>query len=183
MQTGHDYFLHGLSDILDAERQLVNALEELAGDSSQPELKKTFEQHRKETVKQVERVEKCFKAMDAEPEDTECDGIRGIVEEKSSFQDEDPSEDIVNVFNIVAGIKSEAYEICEYESLIALAREMKHKEVVRLLTENLNEEKATLKKLQTLSRKIKPKVMMNEEEQESSSRAEPRSQTHRKRAA
>ena len=34
MQTGHELFIHELNDMLDAEHQLVDALEENAGDSS-----------------------------------------------------------------------------------------------------------------------------------------------------
>jgi hypothetical protein len=42
MQTGHELFVHGLNDMMDAERQLVDALEELASDSS-PEAPISFE--------------------------------------------------------------------------------------------------------------------------------------------
>ena len=37
MQTGHELFLHGLSDILDGERQLVEALEKNAAEARQYE--------------------------------------------------------------------------------------------------------------------------------------------------
>ena len=47
METGHELFVHGLNDMMDAERQLVNALEKNAGDSSRADLKKAFEQHRR----------------------------------------------------------------------------------------------------------------------------------------
>ena len=40
MQTGHELFVHGLNDMMDAERQLIQALEEFAGDSSRADLKK-----------------------------------------------------------------------------------------------------------------------------------------------
>ena len=68
--------------MLDAEHQLVDALEENASDSSRPELKKAFEQHRKETENQVKRLGQCFELLDEQPEETECHGIRGLIEEK-----------------------------------------------------------------------------------------------------
>jgi ferritin-like metal-binding protein YciE len=49
MQTGHELFVHGLNDMMDAEQQLVEALEENANDSSRADLKRAFEQHRKKT--------------------------------------------------------------------------------------------------------------------------------------
>jgi ferritin-like metal-binding protein YciE len=181
MQTGHELFVHGLNDMVDAERQLVNALEELASDSSNSQLKKAFEQHREETEGQIERLEQCFELLGEEQEETECHGIRGIVAEKKSFLEEDPSEDLIDVFNVGAGIKSETYEICEYESLIDMAREMKHTKVAQLLSQNLKEEKATLKKMETFSDRIKPQKMMSEEEEQKTASAK-KSQS-RKRAA
>jgi len=165
MQTGHELFVHGLNDMMDAERQLVEALEELAGDSSRADLKEAFEQHRRETEGQVERLQQCFQLLGEEPKETECHGIRGLIAEKKAFSEEDPSEDLVDVFNIGAAIKAESYEICEYESLIDMAREMKHTQVARLLNQNLKEEKATLKKMEAFSEKVKPNEMMTEEQQ------------------
>ena len=169
METGHELFVHGLNDLMDAEHQLVEALQENAGDSSRPDLRKAFEQHRKETEGQIERLQQCFELLGEEPEETECHGIRGLIAEKEAFTEEDPSEDLIDVFNVGAGIKAESYEICEYESLIDMAREMKHTKVAQLLSQNLKEEKATLKKMQAFSKKVKPNEMMNEEQQEQTS--------------
>lgn len=166
MQTGHELFVHGLNDMMDAERQLVEALEENANDSSRADLKKAFEQHRRETEGQIERLEQCFELLDEEQEETECHGIRGLIQEKTAFAEENPSEDLIDVFNVGAGIKAESYEICEYESLIDMAREMKHTKVAQLLSANLKEEKATLKKMQAFSDKVKPNEMMNPEQEE-----------------
>src|SRR5579872_4383023 len=154
MQTGHELFLHGMSDILDGERQLIEALQQLESDSTNSQLKKAFASHRKETEKQAQRLEQCFELLGEEPENAECAGIKGIVQEKKSFMEEDPAEDILDVFHIGAGIKTETYEICEYESLIDMARSMKHSKVAQLLTQNLKEEKAALKKLEGFEKKI-----------------------------
>jgi len=169
MQTGHELFVHGLKDMLDAEQQLVEALEENANESSRADLKKAFDQHRKETEGQIERLQRCFEFLGEEPGKAECHGIRGLIQEKKAFEEEDPSQDLIDVFNVGAAIKVESYEICEYESLIDLAREMKHTKVVQLLNQNLKEEKATLKKMDGFSKKVKPNEIMNEEQQQRAS--------------
>lgn len=166
METGHELFVHGLNDILDAEQQLVAALSELSSDSSRPELKKAFGSHRVETEEHVKRVQQCFELLNEKPEKTECLGVRGLIAEKKAFGKENPSEDLVDVFNVGAGIKSETYEICEYESLIDMAKEMKHAQVAKLLTQNLKEEQAALKKLEALSKKVKPEQMMSPDEKQ-----------------
>ena len=180
MQTGHEFFVHGLNDMMDAERQLVSALEELAGDSSRGDLKSAFEEHRRQTETQIERLQQCFELLGEEPQETECHGIRGLVAEKKAFAEEDPSEDLIDVFNVGAGIKAESYEICEYESLINLAREMKHTKVAQLLNQNLKEEKATLKTMEAFSKEVKPNEMMNDEQRD---KAAASAKASRRRAA
>src|SRR5437868_15037597 len=155
MQTGHELFVHGLKDMLDGERQLVEALQELESDSSNSQLKKAFATHRQETEGQVDRLQQCFELLGEQPEDSECKGIKGIIEEKKAFMEEDPSQDILDVFHVGAAVKTETYEICEYESLIAMARDMKHNKVAQLLRENLKEEQAALKKMEGFSKKLK----------------------------
>lgn len=95
--------------------------------------------------------------------------------------EEDPAEDILDVFHVGAGIKTENYEICAYESIIDMAREMKHAKVAQLLSRNLKEENAALRKLTAFSKKLKPKEMMSEEQQQRAEAASGKSR--RKRAA
>ncbi len=166
MDTGHELFVHELTDMLDAEQQLVEALGELAGDSSRPDLKKAFEQHREETEAHVARLRQCFELLGEAAEETECQGIRGLIAEKKAFAEEDPSPDLIDVFNIGAGIKSENYEICAYESLIDMAKEMNHTKVAQLLNQNLKEEQAALKKMEGFSEKVKPENMMSGEQEQ-----------------
>jgi ferritin-like metal-binding protein YciE len=166
MQTGHEMFVHELNDMMDAERQLVNILQQNADDSSRNDLKKAFEEHRKQTEGQIERLEQCFELLGEGQEETECHGIRGLAAEKEAFKEEDPSEDLIDVFNVEAGIKAESYEICSYESLVDMAREMKHTQVAKLLRQNLKEEQATLRKMEGFAKKVKPNQMMSEEEEE-----------------
>lgn len=179
MQTGHELFVHGLNDMLDAERQLVNALQENAGDSSREDLQTAFQRHREETQQQISRLEQCFQLLKKEPEDAECHGIRGLIAEKKAFSEEEPTQDLIDVFNVGAAIKAETYEICEYESLIEMAREMKHHKVARLLTQNLKEEKAALKKMEEFSDKVKPAQMMcDEDERKAAGASKPAGRAH-----
>src|SRR5205085_4945557 len=166
MQTAHDLFVHGMTDILDGEHQLVAALAELANDSTNDQLKRAFESHRKETEGQIERLNQCFELLGESPEHSECKGIKGLVEEKKAFMEEDPKDDILDIFDVGAAIKTETYEICEYKSLIQMAREMKHTKVAQLLAQNLKEERAALKKMEGFHKKLKPEEMMTEEQQQ-----------------
>ena len=171
MQTAHELFVHELQDMLDAEQQLVEALGNQAEESSRPELQKAFQSHQAQTEKQVERLQQVFESIGEEPEEVECKGIRGLIEEHDHFkEEEDPAEDIMDIFNTGAAEKVESYEICAYEGLIRLAEQMGHTKAVKLLNQNLKEEQQTLKKMQAFSKKLKPENMgMEDEEEESDS--------------
>jgi ferritin-like metal-binding protein YciE len=171
MQTAHELFIHELQDMLDAEQQLVEALGKQAEESSRPELQKAFQSHQAQTEKQVERLRQALESIGEDPEDSECNGIRGLIEEHDHFKEEqDPAEDILDIFNVGAAEKVESYEICAYESLIRLAKMMGHSKAERLLNQNLKEEQQTLKKMQAFSKKLKPENLgMGEEEEGSES--------------
>ena len=180
MQTAHELFIHELQDMLDAEQQLVEALGEQAGESSRPDLQKAFQSHQAQTEKQVERLHQVFEEIGEEPEEVECKGIRGLIEEHNTFKQEDPAEDIMDIFNTGAAEKVESYEICAYESLIRLAQQMGHTKAVRLLNQNLKEEQQTLKKMQAFSKKLKPENLGMEEEEDQSMEQEDSQTSSRK---
>jgi ferritin-like metal-binding protein YciE len=166
IQTAHELFIHELNDILDAERKLVDALGEQAEGASNPQLQKAFQSHQAQTEKQVQRLEQVFEEIGEQPENTECKGMRGLLEEVESFKEEDPSPDILDVFSIGAALKVESYETDAYESLIRLARGMGHTKAVKLLQQNQKEEQATWKKLDGLAKKLKPERTGHEGEEE-----------------
>ncbi len=170
MQTAHELFIHELTDMLDAEQNLVEALGKQAEESSRPELQKAFQSHQAQTEKQVERLRQCFDLLGEQPEDAECKGIRGLIAEHDTFiEEEDPAEDLVDIFNTGAAEKVESYEICAYEGLIRMADLMEHTKVSKLLNQNLKEEQQTLKKMQAFSKKLKPENLgMDEEDSEES---------------
>jgi Uncharacterized protein conserved in bacteria len=168
MQSAKELFTHELTDMLDAEQKLVEALGQLADDhSEEPQLQKAFQSHQAQTEKQVERIQQIFEELDEEPEETECKGMRGLIEERDSFkQEEDPADDILAVFDVGAAIKVESYEISAYNSLISLAEQLDFTKAAKLLNQSLKEEEQTRTKLEGLSRKLKPDNLGLEEEAE-----------------
>lgn len=165
MQTAKELFIHELTDMLDAERKLIEALGELSEDDPRPELQKAFSAHQEQTQGHAERIQQIFQELGEEPEETECKGIKGLIEERESFKEEEPAEDILAVFDVGAAIKVESYEINAYNSLIDMARELGMNKAVKLLNQNLKEEQQTLKKMQAFQKKVKPENLGIEEEE------------------
>jgi ferritin-like metal-binding protein YciE len=168
MQSARELFIHELTDMLDAEQKLVEALGQLADDhSEEPQLQKGFESHQAQTEKQVQRIQQVFEELGEQPEESECKGMKGLIEERDSFkQEQNPADDILAIFDVGAAIKVESYEISAYNSLIELAEQLELNKAVKLLNQSLKEEEQTRTKLEAMSRKLKPENLGMEEEGE-----------------
>jgi len=151
MQTIEELFEHELQDIYAAEQSLIDALEQMAQESSDREIKRGFTQHRKETQAQIKRLEKIYKALGQKPESGSCPGVEGLIREKKLFMREKPSSELLEFYNIGAAQKVERYEITAYESLVDMAEKLGMADAVDLLEQNLQEEEMALNKLKAIA--------------------------------
>jgi ferritin-like metal-binding protein YciE len=165
MTTLNELFEHELKDIYYAEHQLVAALQTLADESSDGEIKKAFQSHRKETQGHVKRLDQVFKSLGEKPASETCPGIDGLLKEKKAFAKEKPSDDILDFYNLGAAQKTERYEITAYESLIEMAEALGRSEIVTQLEANLEEEEAALRKLKGLAANLDVNALVAEEEE------------------
>ena len=155
MSDPRELFLHELGDVLYAENTLVKALPKLAEEASDEELTLGFEEHLEETRQHVKNVEQVFEQLGEEPKAEQCPGIDGINKEHDDFvSKESPSQDVLDSFLTGAGARTEHYEIAAYEGLVTMAEAMGETQVVGLLTQNLEQEKAALEKLQTIGKRL-----------------------------
>ena len=151
MQTIEELFEHELKDIYAGELALLDALEQMAAESSDREIRKAFTQHRKETQAQIKRLDRIYKWLGQKAKEGTCPGIEGLIKEKKTFMRERPSPELLEFFNIGAGQKVERYEITAYESLIDMAEKLGMNDAVELLEETLQEEEMALNKLKAIA--------------------------------
>lgn len=146
-------FIHEVEDMYYAEQTLVEALGELARESTRQDLQQAFISHRKETQGHVQRLEQVFQILGMTPKTETCQGIEGLLKEKKTFTSkESPTPDILDMYNIGASQKVERYEMTAYENLIQMAQQLGLTQAVPLLQQNLQEEQAAFAKLQSLAR-------------------------------
>jgi ferritin-like metal-binding protein YciE len=175
MESIEELFEHELKDMLGAEQSLLDALEQMASESSDREIKKAYTQHRRETQGQIKRLEKIFKALGQKPKAETCPGIEGLIKEKKAFMREKPTEELLEFYNLGAGQKTERYEITAYENLIDMADKLGMADAVELLEESLQEEEAALNKLKAIASEFdvadegEESEEMDEEEEETTS--------------
>ncbi len=155
MTSPRELFLHELRDIYYVEKQLVKTLPKLAQEAGDVELKRGFEQHLRQTERHVKNVEAAFKALGVRATAEQCPGFDGLKEEHDEFmKSEDPSPSVKDIFLAGAAARTEHYEIAAYTGMVALARALGEKKVVTLLEKNLADEKETLRKVETVGRRI-----------------------------
>jgi ferritin-like metal-binding protein YciE len=155
MSDPRELFLHELGDVLYAERTLVKALPQLQEEASDQELATGFADHLEETRQHVKNVEKAFEALGQPAKAEKCPGIEGIKKEHDEFvANESPSQEVLDAFLTGAGARTEHYEIAAYEGLVTMANAMGEDEVAGLLSENLEQEKAALRKMQTIGKRL-----------------------------
>jgi len=157
IKTMNDLFMHGLQDLYYAENKIAKSLPDMIEKATNPQLRAGFEKHLKETEGQVQRLQRLFELLDADPKGEKCPAIDGILKEGSELMGEVDDEDVMNVGLIAAAQAVEHYEITRYGALIAWASELGRRDCIPLLRASLAEEKATDEKLTALAeRRVNP---------------------------
>ena len=151
MESIEELFEHELKDMLGAEHSLLDALEQMASESTDREIKRAYTQHRKETQGQIKRLERIFKTLGLKSKAETCPGIEGLIKEKRVFMRVKPTEELLEFYNLGAGQKAERYEITSYEHLIDMADKLGMPDAVELLEQSLQEEEAALNKLKAIA--------------------------------
>jgi ferritin-like metal-binding protein YciE len=151
IQSMDDLLLHGLKDIYYAENQIVKALPKLIDKASNRELSKGLKDHLAETENQIARLDQVFQKLGEKPQGVKCPGIDGLISEADEVAGEVADKEVLDAAIVGAAQSVEHYEIARYGTLIAWAESLGRDDVIRLLTTNLNEEKAADKKLSTVA--------------------------------
>jgi ferritin-like metal-binding protein YciE len=150
-KTIKDLFIHSLSDIYSAEKQMTKSLPQMARAATNEDLSAAFMTHLEETQGQIERIDRLVEGAGIRLKRVKCVAMEGLVEEGREEIEEIEKGPVLDTALIAAAQKAEHYEIASYGSLIALARQLGENDAVTLLGETLKEEKATDEKLSLLA--------------------------------
>lgn len=149
--TVEDLFIHELSDVYSAEKQITKALPRLARASTNPKLAEAFKSHLEETVGQIERIDQLVEGAGLKLKRMKCVAMEGLVEESKELLEEIEKGAVLDAALIGACQKVEHYEMASYGTLIAMAKHLEMELAVELLGETLAEEKAADEKLSAIA--------------------------------
>ena len=136
-----------LKDLFSAENQLLKALPKLAKKAADPQLKDAFTSHLAETEGHVARLQSIGEELGIKLTGKKCKAMEGLVEEGKEVLEEEGQGAIIDAALIGAAQRVEHYEMAAYGTVRAMAKELGHANVVKLLQTTLNEEAAADKKL------------------------------------
>ena len=144
-----------LATMLYVERELAeNVLPELIEEVDNPELMQSLTGHLAQTRGHVANLEQAFTILGEEPDTEKSAAFDGLTKDHSQLVkkiDAQPLEDIVHAG---AAAKTEHFEIAAYEGMIDLADSLGETEIVHLLQENLDQERAALQQVQLVSKQL-----------------------------
>jgi ferritin-like metal-binding protein YciE len=142
-KTLDDLFLQTLKDIYYAERKILKSLPRMAKAAESTELKQAFNTHREETQGQIERLEQVFEMLGKRASGVSCEAINGILEEGESVMEDFGDSEAADAAILAAAQAVEHYEIVRYGTLKTWAEELGLQDAVKLIDQNLQEEKKT----------------------------------------
>lgn len=112
IKSANDLFIHLLSDVNSAEKQITRALPKLARAADNDQLVEAFKKHLEETRGQVERLEKVADTIpDIRIKRTKCYVMESLIEESQELIDNAEKGPVLDAGLIGAAQKVEHYEI------------------------------------------------------------------------
>lgn len=162
VQTLEDMFVRQLEEMYYVEDRLVEVLGDLESDASNDKLRKGFADHREETREHVQRLERAFDELDRDPSRRESKVLEAMIEEREAFREETTDDELRDLYDVQAGMKTERMEMTGYQGLITLADKLDYDDdVTEPLEDNLSSERSAFRELEALSKGSKLKSMIS----------------------
>jgi ferritin-like metal-binding protein YciE len=135
--------LHTLKDVYFAEHEILKTLPKMAQAAQSAALKQAFENHRKQTEKQVQRLNDVFALLNEPAQGEPCKAIQGILAEGQEVMETFAGGPALDAGLIAAAQAVEHYEIARYGALRSWAELVGLDDAADLLETTLSEEKDT----------------------------------------
>lgn len=143
-----------LSDLYASEQQLIPALARMSAKATDPDVKQAFEQHRRETVVHVDRLERVFRSMGARPRRGADDAVIGVITETERLLKRKMDPDVRDAWLIASAQRVEHIEIANYGTARTFAETLAYTHAADLLQQTLEEERNTDQKLTRLAERF-----------------------------
>ncbi|MFT3867512.1 MAG: ferritin-like domain-containing protein [Nibricoccus sp.] len=156
--TLRELLIDELSDLYDAERQLVDILPKMAEAAQNENLRLTFQEHTERTKIHLARLEHAFILLDAPSSGRKSQGMEGLVSSELVRMQENALAAIRDAALIGGAQKMEHYGIAGYGTLRTFAELLGNEEIAELLQQTLMDKFRMDRSLTALASKINVEV-------------------------
>ncbi len=147
MQSIDDLLYTGLTYVHDFEQQISKQAAKMAEASTNPELKKIFQQSETKGQEYAKRVQQTFTKLGKEPKSNDNHIAKAMIEEvENMISNTDPSP-VRDAALIVAANQQQLYRVASYGSLSTYAELLGKKDAFAELDQNLSDSKGGDEKL------------------------------------
>jgi ferritin-like metal-binding protein YciE len=153
LNTLHDLYLQQLKDLYSAEKQLIDALPDMAKEANLDDLKQAFSEHLQQTKLQKDRLEKIGKNLGEDLSGETCQAMKGLIKEGKEMIKQKAADPVKDAGLIAAAQRVEHYEIAGYGTVCTFAEMLGRTDDLKLLQETLSEEKNTDDKLNKIAKR------------------------------
>jgi ferritin-like metal-binding protein YciE len=140
LETLRDLFIEQLSDLYDAENQLVEALPQMATAASSRDLQNAFRDHLDKTKQHVVRLDAIFEHLGVSGKGKKCKAMQGLIAEGEEAIKAQGSDSVRDAALIAAAQRVEHYEIAGYGTVRTYAQALGSDTLSSLLQRTLDEE-------------------------------------------
>jgi len=154
LESLQDLYLEQLKDLHSAERQIIEALPKMIEQTSNPELRRGFEQHLNQTKEQLRRLEQIGQRAGQKLTGHTCKGMEGLLEEGEETLKERADSDVLDAALIAAAQRVEHYEMAGYGCARTYAHLLGLDDDLKLLQQTLDEEGDTDHLLTDLAERV-----------------------------
>jgi ferritin-like metal-binding protein YciE len=149
----------GIKGMYWAENQLIVSLPKLVMAAGNSSLKKAFADHLEVTKTHAQKLEQVFDLLGEKVQAKKCDAVEGLaMDGEHIIENTVPGSEARDTGLIMAGLKTENYEITSYKGLIQLSAQLGKTGVADILNEILADEMEADEILDSLS-KNNPKTV------------------------
>src|SRR5262245_22870258 len=133
-------FVAQLDDLYSAERQLIQALPQMAAAASAPDLREAFNEHLEQTQNHVRWLDEVFAEAGIAKSGKHCAAMEGLIKEGTEVVQATGDPNAKDAALIGAAQRVEHYEIAGYGTARTLASELGLGDAESMLGDTLDEE-------------------------------------------
>lgn len=154
MQSPMDLFLFELSAIHSVEQSKLQMMARMEQMCQNQQVKQSFNMEIPEVQQQITRIQECFRLLHEQPLNITDHSVDCMQHDLQEFMQQNPSQDNIDMYCLGMALKLGHYEVGAYLGLVEKARQMGHTQVVTLLEDNMNDERASAQRVGQLSMQI-----------------------------